>query len=97
MHYSNISLTSLKTYEDCDKAIESIENDHRNVVGGLIAWCSGYETTLLKGAQNKIKAIEKRQSRLFEKEIKEEYKAMLKRDPNCGITWDQYYDSEMYC
>lgn len=97
MHYTMISLTSLKTYEDCDRAIQSIENDHRNVIGGSRSWFSGYATELLKGAEKKIQAIEKRQSRLFEKEVKEEYKKMIKRDPDCGITWDQYWNDEMYC
>lgn len=58
MKAASVRLASLKTFNDCLEAIESIENDYQNVLGGLKAWNSGRETTLTREAQKKIKAIE---------------------------------------
>lgn len=72
MKYSNVKLRDLETFEDHMDAIEAIKNDYLNVVGGLKAWLSGYETHLLEGAKKKIKAIEDRCWRLFPCEDDEE-------------------------
>lgn len=95
MHYSNVKLIDLKTYEDCDKAMESIENDYQNIQGGFQAWNSGYESDLLIGAEKKIKAIQARQERIYLKGIKESYKEFKKKNPE--ISWETYYEEELYC
>lgn len=95
MHYSQVSLTDLKTYEDCDKAIESIESDHTNVIGGFKAWNSGYKIYYLESAKKKIKAIENRQERIYLQNIKNSFKEFQKSNPD--ISWEQYYEEEMYC
>lgn len=46
-------------------AIDSIENDYSNTVGGYKAWTSGYTTYLTKTAEKKIEAINERFDRLF--------------------------------
>lgn len=57
MKHSSIKLSNLKTTNDCDVAIEQIEHDFQNIVGGYRAWISGRETFLTKAAQKKIDAI----------------------------------------
>lgn len=59
MKASEIKVASLKDYCECAEAIELIENDYRNVVGGVKAWLSGWQTDLTPAAKNKIAAIEK--------------------------------------
>ncbi|USD64509.1 recombinase family protein [Vibrio sp. SCSIO 43136] len=65
MKYSTVRLSDYDSYEECHEAIEAIENDPSNIVGGSKAFYSGYETTLLKGAQDKIKALERRAERFL--------------------------------
>jgi len=65
MKYTNVMLRDLETFEDHDEAIQSIENDYHNVVGGMDAWLSGHETYLLEGAKKKIESIRARMDRLF--------------------------------
>jgi len=96
MHYSNISIVDLKTMEACDKAIALIENDHRNILGGLCAWNSGYSTDLLSGATKKIEAIQRKHDRLFNKWIKDQYKIYVKENGNV-ISFEEYEEKEMYC
>ena len=50
-------LSELKTFDDCIKAIDMIEMDYVNTVGGYKAFFSGCNTTLTKSAINKISAI----------------------------------------
>lgn len=63
---SGIRLTSLLTVGDCEQAINRIESDYRNVVGGYKAWMSGRQTYLTTSAVNKIKAINARYDRMFD-------------------------------
>lgn len=65
MRASELSLSSLTTYEDHLKAISMIEEDYRNIVGNYDRWVSGYKTELNATAKKKIAAIEKRIDRLF--------------------------------
>jgi len=57
MKHSSIKLADLKTTNDCDIAIEQIERDFQNIVGGYRSWISGRETFLTRAAQKKIDAI----------------------------------------
>ena len=66
MKYNEVRLTNLKTWEECDAAVEAIENDYVNIQGGLKAWDSGYQTHLLPSAQKKIDAINRKGDRLAE-------------------------------
>lgn len=65
MKATKVKLSALTTFEEHLKAIESIEHDYENCVGGIRAWRSGYETYLTDAAKKKIAAIEKRIDRLF--------------------------------
>lgn len=94
MLYSNVMLSNLKTYEDCDKAIDLIESDYHNVIGGFKAWNSGKQTFLLKSAEVKINAIKNKQERLFINGLKDSYKVFAKTNPN--VSWEEYYDNELY-
>ncbi len=60
MRHSEIILKHLKTIDECMIAIDCIEFDHRNIIGGRAAWISGYETYLTVAAQKKIDSINKR-------------------------------------
>ena len=97
MHFSAINVTSLKTYEDCDRAISKIESDHRNFLGGASAFNSGYQCYLKKGAEKKIEAIERRQQKLLDKGIKEEYQRYLKRNPGTSLTLEEFDEQGLYC
>jgi len=66
MKASQIRLRNLITFTDHLDAIRDIENDYRNVVGGIHAWNSGKQTYLTKSAENKIKAIEVRIDNKFD-------------------------------
>lgn len=59
MKASEIKVSLLKDYIECAEAIELIENDYHNVVGGIKAWLSGWQTDLTPAAKKKIAAIEK--------------------------------------
>lgn len=65
MKASQVKISELKTYDEMADAIDSIESDYQNVVGGFNAWKSGYATELTKSAQKKIEAIEKKMDRVF--------------------------------
>ena len=65
MKAAQIKIASLETYDDCLEAISCIEGDYQNVVGGLEAWRSGYETRLTKSAENKIRAIRGKIDKMF--------------------------------
>ena len=60
MKYTSIKLKDLITTNDCDIAIEQIEHDFQNIVGGYRSWISGRETFLTKAAQNKVDAINRK-------------------------------------
>lgn len=96
MKYSRIAIVDLKTMEQCDEAIESIDNDFQNIVGGIKAWNSGYASDLLTGAQNKIDAIKRKHDLLFAKWIKDQYKEYVKQ---CGadVSFEEYEEKEMFC
>jgi len=64
MKASTVKIKDLNTWEELDDARSDIENDYLNVVGGMKAWCSGYETKLTVGAQLKIQQIENKIDRL---------------------------------
>ena len=64
MKANQIKLKHLITYADCREAVESIENDPRNILGGLSAWNSGRETFLKSEAKRKIALIESKAKRL---------------------------------
>jgi len=63
MRASEVRLRDLTDWEKCDKAIEDIETDWRNCVGGLARWNSGWETHLTEAAKRKIAAIERKSDR----------------------------------
>ena len=67
MKASKIKTSKLRTYQEMTDAIESIENDYQNIVGGIKAWNSGYETKLTKTAENKIAAIEAKMDKIVAK------------------------------
>ena len=58
MIYSSIKLRDLVTHSDCMEAIEDIQSDSRNSIGGHAAWHSGRQTFLLSAAERKIALIE---------------------------------------
>ena len=60
MKASEIKVANLKDFTDCMEAIESIEMDHRNVLGGRKAFFSGYATELTVVAQKKVDAIQRK-------------------------------------
>lgn len=95
MKYNRVSIYDLKTCEDCDNAIESIERDYENCHGGFRMWNSGLEIDLLEGAKKKIAAINRRNDKLFLKMIKDSYKEYAKNNPD--VTWETYYEDELYC
>ena len=64
MKAENVVVAKLATWTECQKAIDSIENDFNNIVGGRESFFSGYETKLKATAQNKIAAIERKQEKL---------------------------------
>lgn len=61
----NIRLDDLSDWGECYDARESIQNDSRNCLGGLVAWNSGRTTYLTAAAQRKVNAID-RKMRLFD-------------------------------
>lgn len=56
MKASSVLLRDLKTSTDCLEAIESIEMDYRNVIGGRKAFYSGYQTYLGNMGNLRIKS-----------------------------------------
>jgi hypothetical protein len=65
MKASDIKLKELKTDHDHDVAIDQIEFDPTNIVGGHKAWASGNQTFMTTAAEKKIAAIRKQQYKLF--------------------------------
>ena len=63
-YYTKVKLSDLKTLTKCRDAIERIEGECENVVGGMKAWMSGCRTELKTGAKNKIAAIERKMAKL---------------------------------
>ena len=60
MKYTNILISTLETATACYEAVEAIESDFNNYVGGFKAWNSGYACDMLKGAKTKIASIERK-------------------------------------
>jgi hypothetical protein len=60
MRAALVVVRELETVIECLDAIEAIEQDHVNTVGGINAFYSGRETFLTAGAQRKIEAIRRR-------------------------------------
>ena len=60
MKASQVILKDLNSYDECSEAIEYIESDYQNTLGGLTAWNSGMQTHLTAAAEKKIAAIQKR-------------------------------------
>ena len=71
MHHSAVDIKSLTTYQDIADVIELIERDCNNVVGGFAAWNSGRETELTQSAKRTIKALERKQDKIYGKLAKE--------------------------
>jgi len=67
MKYQSIKLRDLVTHSDCMEAIDAIESDYRNSLGGLVAWNSGRETFLLSAAKQKIARIESKAKRMADR------------------------------
>ncbi len=97
MKYTRIAIVDLKTVEQCHHAINSIENDYQNIVGGIVAWNSGYATDLLSGATKKIEAIQRKSDKLFDKWVKVRFAEYKKQNPSEKITFEEYEEKEMYC
>ena len=72
MRASEVRVRELKTVCECFDAIESIEEDYRNIEGGLKAWNSGYQTFMTQTAKKKLEAIERRINKLSPLEDDEE-------------------------
>ena len=68
MKASTVKIYTLRTLEQCNTAIEHINNDPINIVGGMNQWMSDQPSTLIQGAIRKIARIERRIKRLFSKE-----------------------------
>ena len=67
MHYKNIRLSDQKTANDCYDAITLIESDFSNYGVTFEHWWRCRDTTdkLLKGAQEKINALDKRADKIL--------------------------------
>ncbi len=60
MKASTVNVRAFNSAADCWKAIEQIENDSQNIIGGTSAWLSGKQTFLTEAAKKKIAALENR-------------------------------------
>jgi hypothetical protein len=60
MKASSVKVSELKTAVDCFEAIDAIEMDIDNCLGGHKAWVSGQKTYLTVAAKNKIEAINRK-------------------------------------
>jgi hypothetical protein len=60
MKASSVKISELKTVVDCFEAIDAIEMDIANCLGGYKAWVSGQRTYLTVAAKNKIAAINRK-------------------------------------
>lgn len=63
MKASSVKLKDLTTWNECDEAIEAIQFDPNNIVGGLSAYYSGYQTHVTKEAERKIAAIRRKMAK----------------------------------
>lgn len=54
----------LKTVKECLKAIEAIEMNPANVVGGSVAFFSGRKTELTETAKRKVDALNRQMDKL---------------------------------
>lgn len=62
----------LKTFSECSKAIEAIEMNPKNVIGGSDAFFSGKRTYLTKSAELKIEAINRQIKKLDDNDDSED-------------------------
>lgn len=60
MKANEINIRSLNSASDCYTMIDKIWSDHRNVLGGIVAFNSGRETYLTATAKRKVDALERR-------------------------------------
>lgn len=60
----DIDVKAQKTSDDCYEMIDKIQQDPRNVVGGLKAWTSGRSVEFTAAAKKKIAQLEKRAKEL---------------------------------
>jgi len=95
MHYSDVAIHGLLSIEDCEQAEAGIYNDPRNTVGGHKAFYSGYATYMLKGAEKKLQAIQRRSDSLFIKQLKQQHKEYLKEGG--ALDWSIWYEGEHFC
>lgn len=67
MHYKNVKLSDQETVNDCYDAITLIESDFSNYGVTFEQWWRCRDTTdkLLKGAQQKINALDKRADKIL--------------------------------
>ena len=93
MKHSRVVIADLKTIEQCDKAVDLIENDYQNIQGGISAWTSGYTTHLLAGAKTKLEAIQRKNDKLWLAMSKANYKEYLKT--NDFITFEDYEENHI--
>jgi hypothetical protein len=59
MRAALVVVRNLATVSECLDAIDGIERDPVNTVGGITAFYSGQQTFLTPGAQRKIEAIQR--------------------------------------
>jgi hypothetical protein len=64
MKANHVLIAALHTYEQMAAAIQLIEDDYQNVLGGLRAWTSGHETHLTVAAEKKIASIRRKMENL---------------------------------
>jgi hypothetical protein len=67
MRPSDVSIRELRTVDECLRAIDRIESDPANTVGGEKAFYSGRTTELNITAKKKIEAIEAKLIRFADK------------------------------
>jgi hypothetical protein len=60
----SVRANQLKTTGECLKAIENIEMNPSNVVGGSRSFFSGLKTTLTEKAQRKVDAINRQMEKI---------------------------------
>ena len=65
MKHSDVKLKDLVDGVDMMQAIDMIEKDARNIIGGHAAWASGRQTYMSVAAQKKIDAINRKFDKLY--------------------------------
>jgi hypothetical protein len=68
MKESKIKIADLKSCVDCFDAIDSIEDDPINYLGGIKAWNSGERTYLKFASKNKIAAINRKLDKFLDED-----------------------------